>query len=412
MLKPKHGRKYLAEAAAGDEPAKRYLTWRPIRGNQALADAESDETDEDDLVEQAGESSLIQAEIRLCLDCQETVNAAGRCGCPVHSQHSVPLYLLKQKRAVKNSRSSGTTEDEVEELDECGRCHNRALKGSEVATEITMEGLTPLAVLTQDLYRVLPESQQPEVSSKPGGGRKLLSFYDNRQGAARFAAFIQDVVNERAYRQVIAEAVSNLSSKSYWPDTTQVSEKCLELVLKYQVAANDLELQRDGISVSGRYLPRNQQERLMRHIHKRLIAEVTTELRSRQALEPLGLLSVQYFDPDRLPKFDKLAYDLGLSEKEARALVEYLLDDLRRGKVITLPEGVRSDDAVFGRNKFSPRLVRSDAQKYEVAWIWEDSSAPTTTADSQGVAVQRPPLRRSERGCSTSEDPAVADRRY
>lgn len=370
LMKPKQGRKYLAEVGAGDEPTKRYVTWRPISENLALAETDEEETDEDNLVEQTGENNLIQAEIRLCLDCQEKVNGAGRCGCPTPSQHIVPLYLLQKKRAVKSGRSTGTTEVDVEELDECGRCHSRALKGSEVATEVTMDGLTPLAVLTQELYRVLPVSEQPEVINKPGGGRKLISFYDSRQGAARFAAFVQDVVNQQAYRQIIAEAVDSLSKHTYWPDTEKVSERCLELVLKYQVAANDLELRQEGLDVfSMRHLSHSQKERLMRHIHKRLIAEMTTELRSRQALESLGLLSVQYFDPDRPPNFDKLAYPLNLTELEARTLVEYLLDDLRRGKVITLPESVLASDAVFGRNKFSPRLVRRDAQRYEVAWI-------------------------------------------
>ena len=107
----------------------------------------------------------------------------------------------------------------------------------------------------------------------------------------------------------------------------------------------------------------------MSYMRKQIFAEITTRLRLRQSLESLGLVSVQYFEPGKLPDFTRLAHKLGLSDMETRTLIEYLLDGLRRGKVVTLPDGVRRDDRIFGRNKFSPRLVRHDASKYEIAWI-------------------------------------------
>ena len=82
-----------------------------------------------------------------------------------------------------------------------------------------MNALTPLAILTEDLYRAVPESPQADIKKKPGGGRKLLSFYDSRQGATRFAAFVQDVVNQQAYRRIIREAVVSTANTTHLADS-------------------------------------------------------------------------------------------------------------------------------------------------------------------------------------------------
>jgi len=365
----KDGKEYLPDAAPQVEPRANYVTWRPIHENLALADEEVEEDDEESLVSGSDESILKQTELKLCLVCRQAVNAKGRCGCDSASEQIATLYLMTEDRPVKKGKNAGTQQTIVHTLHECGRCHSRALKGNEIATDITMDGRSPLAILTRNLYRELPESPQSEIQSKAGGGRKLISFYDSRQGAAQFAAFMQDVVNQQAYRRIVIEAVNNSASASFWPDTEKVSEECLELALRYRVVNNDLGIVKASLTTDPRNLNQSERERLMRHMRKHLFAEITTELRTRLALETIGLLSVQYYESDRMPYFASLGVQIGLSPVEARALVEYLLDELRRGKVVTLPEGVNRDDAIFGRNKFSPRLVRHDAGANEVAWI-------------------------------------------
>lgn len=365
----KVGRQYLAEAAQEQEPAKRYATWRPIHENRALAEDEEDVDDEETLVGQAGENVLKQTELVLCLQCQEGVRANGRCGCERPSSHTVILYLLQTEKRVSKGKSKGTADRPIDHLQECGRCHSRALKNTEIATDITLNALTPLAVLTEDLYRALPESNQPELQYKPGNGRKLLSFYDSRQGAARFAAFVQDIVNQQAYRRIIQEAVGVTATHDFWPDLEAVSRTGLELALRYRVAHNDPELSKEDLPIHAQYLNQSQQKRLGEHMRKQVFAEITTQLRSRQSLEALGLICVEYFELDRLPDFHTLAQKLNLTEAETRELVAYLLDDLRRAKVVNLPDGVQRDDPIFGRNKFSPRLVRHEAGQYEIAWI-------------------------------------------
>lgn len=357
---------YLAEAAMGEEPTTRYMTWRPILENRALA-TEDDEDDEDVVIDSTGAGTLRQNEIKLCLQCNCAVNSNGKCDCPSTSKSSVTLYLLFEEQKRKNS--DAVRKKDVTHMHECGRCHSVALKGTEIATEITLNALTPLAVLTEDLYRSLPESSSPDIKNKPGGGRKLLSFYDSRQGAARFAAFVQDIVNRQAYRRIIAEAVNLGAQNSYWPDLERMSELCLGLALDYRVIHNDPELDGMNLPRNEQYLNQSQRGRILRYLRKQVFAEITTQLRSRQSLESLGLLSIQYFEPTRLPDFGILAGKLKLTVAETRALVEYLLDDLRRAKVVTLPEGVLRDDPIFGRNAFSPRIVRQEAGMNEVAWI-------------------------------------------
>lgn len=363
----KEGKKYLAEAAMEDDAENHYVTWRPIRKNLALREDEGD--DEDTLVEQAGESVLKQSEMTLCVSCQQKVRANGKCGCANKSKHIVKLHLLQKEQLAKKGEKRGVKTETVTHINECGRCHSRALGDTEIATEITMNALTPLAVLTEDLYQELPESSQAEIRRKAGNGRKLLSFYDSRQGAARFAAFVQDIVNQQAYRRIIREAITTTATNTYWPDLEGVSEKCLDLALKYRIAHNDSMIKERDLPRHSPYLNQRQKKQLVVHMRKRVFAEITTQLRSRQSLEALGLMTVQYFEPDHVPDFTDLAGKIGLTSAETRALVEYLLDDLRRGKVVVLPDGVNRDDPIFGRNKFSPRLARHDAGQNEVAWI-------------------------------------------
>ena len=363
----KVGKQYLPEAAMFDKPTNYYVTWRLINENRGLA--EEDEDDENTLVEQAGESVLIQSVLTLCLKCQEEVRPTGKCGCADKSKYLVKLFLLAEAKPVKKGKDSGVEPKPVHEMNECGRCHGRAIRGTEIATELSLNALTPLAILTEDLYRSLPESERIDVKNKAGGGRKLISFYDSRQGAARFAAFIQDVVNQQAYRRIIKEAVAITSTVTDWPDLEEVSETCLTLALESRVLHNDPRIDKDDLPNDLRRLNSSPRMRLLRYMRTQILAEVTTQLRSRQSLEALGLVGVQYFEPDHIPDLIALARQIQLTELETQTLIEYLLDDLRRGKVVKLND-IRPDDPIFGRNKFSPRVVRGqDANEYELAWI-------------------------------------------
>jgi len=344
-------------------PEPQYFTWRPINENTSLADTEVDSELEssDSIVENLPKFS--QSEFDLCLSCQKPIQV---CNCDSSEKSSVILYKIIEIE----SNSKGVRNVPVKHLNECPRCRDKAFGKTEIATPISLYSATPLSILTNELYRLLPTSVDPEISKKPGGGRKLLSFYDSRQGAARFAAFLQDAVNDQIYRHIIPEAVHQLEhEKGRLPDLEEVADRCFKIAWDYRIFHNDPDFS-DELAQSRRP-SRPQRDRLKLKFMEQAIAEFTTRRRGRQSLESLGLIAVEYFEPGNEPDFSYLTNNIGLDEVKSRTLVEYLLDGLRNQKIIVLPDGIMRDSEVFGRNKFSPRLVRSKAQKYEVAWIGE-----------------------------------------
>lgn len=348
--------------------AKRYVTWRPFQENRALADEPEETADEEDeLLAQIGEPVFAQKELKLCLQCQQEVNKKGKCGCVVSSAQ-ITVYLVQQQKAESKKKQVAHQEEDVKHLQECGRCHSKGLKGNEIATEITLNSaLTPLAILTEDLYRELPTSAKEELRTKPGGGRKLLSFYDSRQGAARFAAFVQDVMNQQAYRRLIYQAVGDSNKPHFWPALQEITDLATEYAIEQEIPHNDPSILETEI-VSKR-LSSPEKKQIAKHISAQLLAEITTGLRSRLSLETLGLMAVQYFEPNQQPPFHLLAQKLGLTEEVTRCLVEHLLDDLRRKKIVKFPAAVPVDHEVFGRNKFEWFLVKGEPQKnHQHSW--------------------------------------------
>ena len=304
-----------------------------------------------------------QKEFHLCLNCQKPVV---KCNCAISEQSHVTLYRVDER---ENS-AKGVRNNPVSHLNECPRCRDIALGDTEIATPVSLYSTTPLSILANELYRLLPTSTDPDISKKPGGGRKLLSFYDSRQGAARFAAFLQDAVNDQIYRHIIPEAVRQLEhEKARIPDLEEVVDRCFKIAWEYRIFHNDPDFGDDFMNI--RRPSRPQRDRLKLKFMEQAIAEFTTRRRGRQSLESLGLIAIEYFEPDYEPNFSYLSAKIGLDESKSRTLVEYLLDGLRNQKIVVLPDGVLRDSEVFGRNKFSPRLVRSKAQQYEVAWIGE-----------------------------------------
>ena len=77
---------------------------------------------------------------------------------------------------------------------------------------------------------------------RSGAGRKLLSFYDSRQGAARFAAFLQDVVNQDTYRRLIPQATAEIEAKYGDADFSFLTEQCMRIAFEHRVFHNDLEI--------------------------------------------------------------------------------------------------------------------------------------------------------------------------
>ncbi|NLA82784.1 MAG: hypothetical protein GX849_08185, partial [Clostridiaceae bacterium] len=334
------------------------------------ADDYEEEDDEDLQEEQGADSNLKfeQREVSLCLSCGRTT---AFCNCDKRSEpvvlYEVQVNNKKKRRGVESIQTAP-----LSDLNECPRCRSKAKSGTEIATPISIGGTGTLANLTYELYRKLPPSSDLDKRKMAGSGRKLLSFYDSRQGAARFAAFLQDVSNKQNYRHIIPKAVEQCMQPDEWgeptrPSLVSLSQKSAEIAWKNDIIKNDSDTdqwrKRDAFSQQIR-------KEISKFMATKILSEFTTGRRSRQSLESMGLVGVSYFAEDKRPDFSSLADTISLSEEQSESLVSNLLDDLRNQKVITLPTGVIADDPEFGQHKGHPRIIREGKTNYgEIPWI-------------------------------------------
>lgn len=349
-------------------PQQLYFTWSPIKHDKALGGEADDEFSEEMIQQETGETGkFTQATRTICLRC-------GYYGthCKCEEQDDKVHIDLELVQEIQKGKKKGTRTIAVNEMKQCARCYDKAYgRDREIATDINLGSNNPLSVVLHELYRQLPGSIDEAIQEKPGGGRKLLTFSDSRQGAARFAAYLQDIINREHYQHIIVDAIKEWEDeKDYLPDFYDFSRYITTLAWeKYQIFQHDKFVLSMGINPGSHRLRRNEEERLIGMIDRELMAQFTVRQHRRQSLEGLGLVAVKYFDREQEPDFSQLASQIGMDQEQAHVLVEYLLDDLRRQKIISLPDTIKPDDEVFGRHRISPRLVLSKPQKYEVPWI-------------------------------------------
>lgn len=345
-----------------EEGEVRFFTWKQIIENKSLADLDDDE---EVVVGTTGEKYISQSAMSLCLSC---IRPTDKCKCE-HKINSISLYLVQ--KSINNKK--GEQIIPAPNLQECPRCRSKSKAGTEVITPVSVKGMGPLANLTYELYRQLPTATDEKRKSLPGQGRKLLSFYDSRQGAARFAAFLQDISNKQNYRHIIPKAIDQHMIKDEWgqataPNLVKLSEISGDFAWKNGLIKNDV----DSIYWREAKRPYSSDEKREASIWmaKKILGEFTTGRKSRQSLESMGLVGISYFKYDAEFKFDSLAQDIGLSKEKTVALLNHLLDDLRYRKAVKLPSGISADDPEFGLNKGNPRFIRQGEAKFnEALWI-------------------------------------------
>jgi ATP-dependent helicase YprA (DUF1998 family) len=357
----------------GSKQSTGYYTWSQPKTNQALADPDDDdEKDETPAADKPATNPTKIADKPMLLCVNPDCRRSRRCECARQGRtaHHVALYAV-----VDGSKKTRNDPEPVERLECCARCGSEArMKDDEIATPITMRGTTPLSVITMELYRQLPESRDENIRGKPGGGRKLLSFYDSRQGAARYAAFLQDVFNQDMLRFLVPDTVRALHSRGRGIDVDALAKEGAKIgwdelgVLKLTLddALDDEDIYNDRCK-GWEKLTQAERDKLIDFLKARITAEITVNRRGRQSLESLGLLVVRYFETP--PDMSALAGAIGLSEAQTRTLIAYLLDTVRDQKCVRLPAGVEADNPVFGRNKVNKALVRGNADTRSAPWM-------------------------------------------
>lgn len=359
----KKGKEYLPASDQLEEDAKKqYFTWNLIEENFALS---SDEDEKQ--IETNADKEFHQNEKRICLTCHKEKFL---CQCE-NSVLSVPLYDIQiQEKKKKGNNKESRRWVLVEELQKCPRCGSSSKGETEIVTPISLYGSAPLANLTYELYRQLPPSQNKDLQKHPGEGRKLLTFYDSRQGAARFAAFLQDVANKQNYRHIIPKAIEIYKKENgFLPSLKGLSDKSVQLAFENRIIQNDPDIE-NFWRKSIKSLSREEKAEARSWIAAQILGEITTGSRQRQSLESVGLIGVEYFEDEQDIDFSGLESSIGLSDEQIKALIGYLLDDLRYQKAVILPFHIDQDDPVFGPNKGNPSVIRQGtANSGEIRWI-------------------------------------------
>jgi superfamily II DNA or RNA helicase len=343
-----------------EEDTKEYFTWSKIQENYALSEDEEDE--EAEIIRQ----KYIQKEIKFCLGCGKDEI---RCRCD-ESLWSISLYNVQIGEKKKIKKEISMRWKPAEKIKECPRCGSTSKGESEIVTPVSVYGTAPLANLTYELFRMLPPSTDPKIKKYAGEGRKLLTFYDSRQGAARFAAYLQDVANKQNYRHIIPKAITNyFEENEFFPSMNGLSEECGKMVVENNIIQNDSDANnfwRKYVKLSSR----EEKAEIKKWIGAQILGEITTGRRQRQSLESLGLIGVEYFEEDNIPDFEKISNAINLNSEQFKALIGYLLDDLRYRKVVKLPFGIDRDDPVFGANLGNPGLIRQGkTNSWEIPWV-------------------------------------------
>ncbi|MEJ5202943.1 MAG: DEAD/DEAH box helicase, partial [Anaerolineales bacterium] len=167
----------------------------------ALARESAEEADEDALIEEQAEIGQPDEErlqpVELCPVCgavyeQDVVQA--RCGCGVE--------LVRLSRVVKDETKSRLT------LQRCVSCSAYGRQG--IVYRFLTGQDAPVSVLAGTLYQHVPPARGEEVD-KPGEGRKMLVFTDNRQQAAFFAPYLQRAQERQLRRRLMVQSLEELN---------------------------------------------------------------------------------------------------------------------------------------------------------------------------------------------------------
>jgi hypothetical protein len=269
-----------------------------------------DADDEDEAAGMIGDPTRPEAR-QLCTACATISEDGGSCAC-----------ASPRLRATWLFRPGGGV------LFTCGACSARSAGG--VVSRFLTGTDAPVSVVATQLYQALPPSGEESLSDRVGEGRRLLTFADSRQDAAFFAPYLERTYGRSVQRRIIAGAIGRLAARDV-PRTDDVIAEARRM------AEHTLVLDPDIGSATAR-----------REVGSWLVEELLA-LDRRQSLEGTGSAEISVAVPRAFrPPPPLLA--LGLDEREAIDMVMLLLDTVRAGGAITVPDGVDVRD-----ERFAPR---------------------------------------------------------
>lgn len=362
--------RYYGEVSAKEnellpEHDTRYFVWPTFEENRALGADEEEELDED--TDDQSKRAFSSEGIELCVRCGIRISG-NHCPC-ANAAGKPPAQTTLQLVLKDNGKKGRTKYEPYLSLEECPRCRSLARGETETATAITVGGSVPLSILTYELYRHAPESYEEEICEKPGNGRKVLSFTDSRQGAARFASYLESTVTMQNYQHIVPAVVRDfIALRGVAPSFSLLAKAVRDKAWQLGIFHNDADLTSFWRKYTQRRSPDEQQQiELDDKVQTQLLAGFTTGRSSRNSLESLGLVAVRY---KGLEDIDGLAAQLQIDGPTTQTLLAYLLDRLRQQKIVSFPLGVVPADPSFGRLDGHPSLIKGgETQGYQQVWI-------------------------------------------
>jgi hypothetical protein len=215
--------------------------------------------------------------------------------------------------------------DEVERvayLRICPACGGRASgTDAEIVTPMHPGNEAVCAVVAQKVIEALPANNSSNTHSLPWGGRKLLTFSDNRQTAAFFAPYFERTSFELALRTALCRVVRDSNT------VCDLDLLTFEVFQYWKQSGEALLIDQDGNQL-------REWEKIRYLLMGKVAAEFCTPGGRRNSLEALGAVRVTYDDSPLDALCEYTAKTLPLDAESASALVHFLLETMRREKAL------------------------------------------------------------------------------
>jgi ATP-dependent helicase YprA (DUF1998 family) len=330
----------------------------------ALTPGAADAADDDEIDEDTAKGEEFVA-VTVCVRCGVLGDrgAEGFCGC---EGKALPRDVLRVK-----TKGAGAVA--------CPSCSARSRQREVVQTLYTGTD-EPVAEIATTVF----QSANTDYMRGQGEKKKLLTFSDSRQDAAFFAPYLETLYKAALRRHVLLELIEGVDGP-----------------LAVNDLASRLEHRIDKETWLGEQATSDSKSQ---EAWRWVMAELLHTTKDRRSLEELGLVSFslrRFKDVPPPPPLLKAPWNL--TPDEAWLMVEVLLNSLREHHVVSLPAGLKGDDAVFlpGRGDAYVALKRASGDTITRSWVPQVSHLSNTRLDFLWRFAKKRGIQISELGLKT-----------